>query len=174
MTDKQTKLFWVQFTAACRNLGIEEPDRAVYRHAVLEEEAHVQHLAEVNTTDGFEQVMQRLAADAGDWERASRYMAGNARRIGAMVNDCARQVSELASHGQFDPIEYARGVLSQSGLERANLIDGESWYMDYPETTPFKVFQILDSYRRRLIWRRRRDSGKAIRLAYSFGTVYED
>lgn len=174
MTDKQKRAFWLQFAAACRNQGIAYEERDEYRHAVLFEEAKANHLAEVNNTDGFEAVMQRLAADAGEWDRAASFMAGHERRIGAMVNDCARQVCELACHDQVNATVYAQAVLSQSGLKRAGVIDGESWYMDYPEATSFKVFQILDSYRRRMLWRKRRETGRAIRMAYSFGTSYKE
>lgn len=174
MTEKQKRAFWLQFAAACRNLGIPTEDRDDYRKAVILEEAKANHLAEVNNTDGFEAVMQRLAADAGEWDRAASFTAGNARRIGAMVNDCARQVCELACNGQANATAYARGVLDQSGLKRAGVIDGDAWYMDYPEATSFKVFQILDSHRRRLLWRKRRETGVKIRLSYSFGTSYKE
>ena len=172
MTDKQRRAFWRQFTAACRNMGIPVGERDGYRRAVLKEEARVEHLGEVNSTDGFEAVMQRLAADAGDWERAAALTGGTARRIGAMINDCARQVLELSGTAG-DAFGYAQGVLSRSGLERAGLFAGEAWYMDYPTATPVKIFQMLDSHRRRLIWRRRRETGLDIRLTYSFGASYK-
>ena len=67
MTDKQKRAFWGQFAAACRNLGLTAEDKESYRHAVLEEAAGVRHLSEVSSTTGFEAVMVRLAADAGEW-----------------------------------------------------------------------------------------------------------
>ena len=174
ITDKQKRAFWLQFAAACRNLGITSEEKDAYRRAVLEESAGVRHLSEVNSTDGFEAVMQRLAADAGDWARAASFTVGNARRIGAMVADCARQVFELTGHASGDAVSYAQGVLKQSGLVRVGLFGGECWYMDYAEATPVKIFQMLDSHRRRLIWRRRRATGHDIRLAYTFGTSYKE
>ena len=37
------------------------------------------------------------------------------------------------------------------------------------------LFEVLRlSHRRRLIWRRRRETGTEIRLAYSFGTSYKE
>lgn len=174
MTDKQKRAFWGQFAAACRNLGITSKDKESYRHAVLEEAAGVRHLSEVNSTTGFEAVMQRLAADAGDWARAASFTIGNTRRIAAMVEDCARQVFELTGNANGDSVSYAKGILQRAGLKRAEALDGKAWYLDYAEATPVKIFQMLDSHRRRLIWRRRRETGTHICLAYSFGTSYKD
>lgn len=174
MTDKQKRAFWGQFSAACRNLGITSEDKESYRYAVLEEAAGVRHLSEVNSTSGFEAVMQRLSADAGDWARAASFTIGNTRRIAAMVEDCARQVFELTGNANGDAVSYAKGILQRAGLKRAEALDGKAWYLDYAEATPVKIFQMLDSHRRRLIWRRRRETGTHIRLAYSFGTSYKE
>ena len=174
MTDKQKRAFWGQFSAACRNLGITSEDKESYRHTVLEEAAGVRHLSEVNSTTGFEAVMQRLAADAGDWARAASFTIGSTRRIAAMVEDCARQVFELTGNTNGDAVSYAKGILQRAGLKRAGAAADKAWYLDYSEATPVKIFQMLDSHRRRLIWRRRRETGTHIRLAYSFGTSYKE
>ena len=174
MTDKQKRAFWGQFAAACRNLGITSEDKESYRHAVLEEAAGVRHLSEVNSTTGFEAVMLRLAADAGDWARAASFTIGNTRRIAAMVEDCARQVFELTGNSNGDAASYAQGILQRAGLKRDGASACKTWYLDYAEVTPVKIFQMLDSHRRRLIWRRRRETGTHIRLAYSFGTSYKE
>ena len=174
ITPKQKRAFWGQFAAACRNLGITSEEKESYRHAVLEEAAGVRHLSEVNSTTGFEAVMQRLAADAGDWARAASFTIGNTRRIAAMVEDCARQVFELTGNANGDAVSYAKGILQRAGLKRTEALDGKAWYLDYAEATPVKIFQMLDSHRRRQIWRRRRETGTHIRLAYSFGTSYTE
>ena len=174
ITDKQRRAFWGQFAAACSNLGITSEDKEFYRHAVLEEAAGVRHLSDVNSTTGFEAVMQRLAADAGDWARAASFTIGNTRRIAAMVEDCARQVFELTGNANGDAVSYAQGILQRAGFKRAGAAADKAWYLDYSEATPVKIFQMLDSHRRRLIWRRRRETGTHIRLAYSFGTSYKE
>ena len=174
MTDKQKRAFWGQFAAACSNLGITSEEKESYRHAVLEEAAGVRHLSEVNSTTGFEAVMLRLAADAGDWSRASSFAIGNTRRIAAMVEDCARQVFELTGNTNGDAASYAQGILQRAGLKRDGASACKAWYLDYAEATPVKIFQMIDSHRRRLIWRRRRETGTHIRLAYSFGTSYKE
>lgn len=172
ITDKQKRAFWGQLAAACRNLGITSEEKEAYRHAVLEEAAGVRHLSDVNSTTGFEAVMVRLAADAGDWARASSFTIGSTRRIAAMVEDCARQVFELTGNTNGDSESYAQGILQRAGLKRSGSF--ADWYLDYDEATPVKIFQMLDSHRRRLIWRRRRETGTEIRLAYSFGTSYKE
>ena len=174
MTDKQKRAFWGQFASACSNLGITSEEKESYRHAVLEEAAGVRHLSEVNSTTGFEAVMLRLAADAGDWARASSFAIGNTRRIAAMVDDCARQVFELTGNTNGDAASYAQGILQRAGLKRDGASACKAWYLDYAEVTPVKIFQMIDSHRRRLIWRRRRETGNDIRLAYSFGTSYKE
>ena len=174
MTDKQKRAFWGQFAAACSNLGITSEEKESYRHAVLEEAACARHLSEVNSTTGFEAVMLRLAADAGDWARASSFTIGNTRRIAAMVEDCARQVFELTGNANGDAASYAQGILQRAGLKSAGAAAGKAWYLDYSEATPVKIFQMLDSHRRRLIWRRRRETGTHIRLAYTFGTSFKE
>ena len=174
MTDKQKRAFWGQFAAACSNLGITSEEKESYRDAVPEEAACARHLSEVNSTTGFEAVMLRLAADAGDWARASSFTIGNTRRIAAMVEDCARQVFELTGNANGDAASYAQGILQRAGLKRAGAAAGKAWYLDYSEATPVKIFQMLDSHRRRLIWRRRRETGTHIRLAYTFGTSFKE
>lgn len=170
ITDKQKRAFWGLLAAACRNLGITSDEKDAYRHAVLEEAAGVRHLSDVNSTTGFEAIMLRLAADAGDRARASSFTIGNTRRIAAMVEDCARQVFELTGNTNGDSASYAQGILQRAGLKRSGAF--AAWYLDYAEATPVKLFQMLDSHRRRLIWRRRRETGTEIRLSYSFGTSY--
>ena len=118
--------------------------------------------------------MLRLAADAGDWSRASSFAIGNTRRIAAMVEDCARQVFELTGNTNGDAASYAQGILQRAGLKRDGASACKAWYLDYAEATPVKIFQMIDSHRRRLIWRRRRETGTEIRLAYSFGTSYKE
>ena len=175
MTAAQKGQFWRTFRDACLVLGLQDKDeQAAYRHSVMRECCGKEHLNDLNTTTDYEAVMQRLAADAGDWARAASFMAGNARRIGAMVADCARQVFELTGIATGDAAGYAQGILRQSGLERAGAFAGEAWFMDYPEATPAKVFQMLDSHRRRLIRQKRQETGADLRLAYAFGTSYKE
>ena len=175
MTTKQMRNFWPAFARACEALGLEtKSDREAYRKEVMMETASASHLAEVSNAKGYEALMARLAADAGDYESASAYAGGDARRIGAMIEDCARQVFELAGSDDGDAVRYAQGIVRRSGLERAGLFAGRYWYMDYAEATPAKIFQMIDSHRRRLIWRKRRETGREIRLTYSFGTSYKE
>ena len=172
MTSKQIKTFWPAFNSACRELGLEERfEREEYRRTVMWEAAKARHLSEVSPTSGYEAVMTRLHADAGDFEAASRMAIGDERRLAAMIDDCARQVFELAGM-EGDRVAYARAILSQSGVE-AEPKNRTDWWMDYPEDTYMRVFYSLDAHRRRLIRRRMESTGARLTIRYSYGRTWK-
>lgn len=174
MTQKQVKCFWAAFGAACRELGIIDAyAREQYRREVMWNEARARHLADVSPTSGYEAVMTRLHADAGDLEAASRMAIGDARRMAAMIDDCARQMFELdgRSGGPDERAAYARAILAQSGVE-APAAHGARWWLDYPEETFMRVFYSLDSHRRRLVSRRAAESGGRLRVRYTYGATW--
>jgi len=173
MTAKQMKVFWPVFAAACRNLGIEnKAGRDAYRADLMWEASRARHLKDVGETRGFEILMVRVAADSGDYRLASQYTIGDERRMGAMIDDCTRQVIELnagaKSDSAADRIAYVSGILEQAGLTRVR-VNSPRWWMDFDAEKPVKVFQILDTHRRRLLRRRGVTSG----LGYRFGKEYE-
>lgn len=164
MTPKQTSLFWRTFSAACAALGIQGTEaREEYRRQVLEEEAHVSSTKLVNSTDGFDSVMARLTADAGDYLAAANYAIGDARRMSAMVCDCAIQVL-LLSGSPADPADYLRGILRQS-LLGTSIGDSGDVLLDVDYGSIRKVFQMLDTHRRRLL----RRAGVDKPLAFQMG-----
>ncbi len=172
MTAKQMKTFWPAFNSACRELGlVDKSAREEYRHAVMWETAHARHLSEVTATTGFEAVMTRLHADAGDIEAASRMAIGDERRLAAMIDDCARQVFELSGK-EGDRVAYARAILKQSGVE-AEPRHRSDWWMDYPEDAYMRVFYSLDTHRRRLIRRRMASTGARLTIRYSYGRTWK-
>lgn len=169
MTKNQIKTFWPVFAAACRELGLglpEEKDR--YRMRVMTEEANAGHLADVSPCAGYERVMARLYSDAGDFVKASEFALAADKRQAAMVEDCARQVFELDGREGGDVAEYVNGILQQSGMKRETVSD--TWWLDYPQATPRRIFMMLDSRRRQLV---RRwlvyHPGANIRMGYEFG-----
>lgn len=175
MTAAQKGQFWRTFRNACLALGLQGKDeQAEYRHGVMRECCGKEHLNDLNTTTDFEAVMQRLAADAGDYEDALRFAGGDDRRMARMVDDCARQVFELSGRSDGDRLAYVRSILAQSGLIHNATTVNVFWWLDYPDTTLGRIFQMLDTHRRRLVWRRRRETGIDIRIAYSFGTSYKE
>lgn len=171
MTKKQMSMFWPVFAAACRELGIESPqDRDAYRHDLMWETCRAKHLSDVSATQGYERLMARVAADAGDYQLAGNFSIGDERRMGAMIDDCARQVFEIMTGTKdkaADRIAYVSGILEQSGLRRSR-INSSAWWMDYDAEKPLKVFMILDTHRRRLLKRK----GILRGIGYHFGKEY--
>ena len=173
MTTKQMRPFWPAFARACDALGLTtSADKSAYRSRIMMEEASASHLAEVSNTHGYEALMARLAADAGDYEDASRYAGGDDRRMAHMVDDCARQVFELSGKAESDRLAYIRSILEQSGLVRQTSIVNAFWWLDYPDTTLDRIFQMLDTHRRRLLHRRSAITGQRLPIRYVFGRRY--
>ena len=156
VTAKQRAAFWRLFSAACAEQGLAgREEREEYRHGVMMAEAGAAHLADVTRCKGFEAVMQRLAVDAGDWDAAAKYMAGDGRRMAWNIAVCANQVVALGGAADVDAgsaADYVAGILRQSGLARVEKAEGD-WYMDVSEGALAKVFQMLDTHRRRLLSR---------------------
>ena len=173
MTPKQMRQFWPAFARACDALGLStSADKSAYRSRIMMEEASASHLAEVSNTHGYEALMARLAADAGDYEDATRYAGGDDRRMAKMVDDCARQVFELSGKSGSDRLAYVRSILEQSGLVRQTAIVNVFWWLDYPDTTLDRIFRMLDTHRRRLLHRLSAATGTRLPIRYCFGRRY--
>ena len=152
MTAKQTSLYWRTFSAACVSMGIQgKAEREEYRHRVLREEAGVTSTKQVGTTTAFDAVMARMASDAGDWQGALKYGAGSSYRMAVMVQICLAQVMQLKGlpDGSAAARDYLNGVLEQSHIAPGK--PGESFWLDLGPAALLRVFQILDTHRRRLI-----------------------
>lgn len=173
MTIKQIRQFWPAFYRACDARGLTvQADKDAYRRRIMMEEASASHLGEVSNTHGYEALMARLAADAGDYQDATRYAGGDDRRMAYMVDDCARQVFELSGKTESERLAYIRGILEQSGLVRQTAIVNAFWWLDYPDTTLDRIFKMLDTHRRRLLHRRSAATGTRIPIRYCFGQKY--
>ena len=173
MTPKQIRQFWPAFARACDALGLTtSDDKSAYRRRIMMEEASANHLAEVSNTHGYEALMARLAADAGDYDDATRYAGGDDRRMAYMVDDCARQVFELSGKTESERLAYIRAILEQSGLVRQTAIVNVFWWLDYPDTTLDCIFKMLDTHRRRLLHRRSASTGARLPIRYCFGQRY--
>lgn len=174
MTNKQIRLFFSELRKACSALGIEgKAQRDEYRRRIMWEECHAEHLKDMNGTLDFEHLMLRMASDASDFETASKFSTGESRRIGAMIDDCARQVFELSGYaGDVNArLAYILSILAQSGC-RTIRPKSSVWWMDLGEDKPMRVFSILDTHRRRLI-RRRNENGEKLTIRYQFGRSYK-
>ena len=167
MTKNQIKVFWPVFAAACREAGYttaEEKD--AYRHRLMWEADKAEHLAKISPCGGFENLMQMVCLDAGDYAGAAKYTIGGERRIGAMIDDVTRQVLELEGKDTsgLARVNYAIAVLLQAGWSQVKT-GSASWWMDFAPDKPIKIFQMLDTHRRRLLKRR----GVVKGLAYVYG-----
>lgn len=165
MTPKQTALYWRTFSAACSVLGLSTTaDREDYRHRVLREEARVTSIKQLDAGSGFDSVMARLSSDAGDFLAASNYATGDDRRLAAMVRDCAIQVLELSGDGA-EPSAYLDGILRQSRLASSCVGADGDVLLDVSPGAMRRVFQMLDTHRRRLL----RRAGITHDLAFRLG-----
>ena len=150
ITKKQAALFWRCLAAAAECQAV--PDREAYRKRVLREELGVEHLRDVDRTEGFDQLMLRLAQDAEDWHGLSYYSVAGERRLADLVADCATQVLELSPRLGVNPMAYVSGILNQSGISPLR-VDGGDYWLDLAPDDLARLLQILDTHRRRLIKR---------------------
>ena len=157
ITKKQAALFWRCLAAAAECQAV--PDREAYRKRVLREELGVEHLRDVDRTEGFDRLMLRLAQDAEDWHGLAYYSVAGERRLADLVADCATQVLELtvADRGlsvrdPADSLNYISGILRQSAMSPIRVV-GEDYWLDLAPADLARLLQILDTHRRRLIKR---------------------
>lgn len=150
MTARQRSMYWRTFQAACLAMGIASDKREEYRKMVMQEEAGVSSTRELDNA-GLDKVLARFSADAGDWQSASRFVGGDVRRAIALVEDVAVQVLLLAGKGTDAPA-YIAGILRQSQIAGRVAGDG-TFLLDIPGDSVIKVFQMLDTHRRRLLRR---------------------
>ena len=150
ITKKQAALFWRCLAAAAECQAV--PDREAYRKRVLREELGVEHLRDVDRTEGFDRLMLRLAQDAEDWHGLSYYSVAGERRLADLVADCATQVLELSPRLGVNPMAYVSGILNQSGISPLR-VDGGDYWLDLAPDDLARLLQILDTHRRRLIKR---------------------
>lgn len=168
MTKNQIRTFWPAFAAACREQGLSGAvEKDAYRRRVMMEEANAEHLADVSEGVGYERVMARIKADAGDLVGAVEYATAGDRRLVAMVEDCARQVLELSA-AACTPTAYIEGILAQSGLDPYAETSPRA-LLDYPEPTLRKLFIMLDTRRRSLQRAWMVANCKRLSMSFKFG-----
>ena len=178
MTTAQMKRFWAVFNQAVSNLGIQgHNEREEYRHTVLRECGKVEHLKDVSPA-AYERIIARLAADAGDFQTAADAAIANDKRIAAMIDDCVRQLllaDDFAGRpgvcdalSASDRLAYVIGILHQMGYKKIRN-NSQFWWMDFGIDKPLKVFQIVDTHRRRLF----REAHFA-QLGYKYGLDLEE
>ncbi len=154
ITPRQRSAFWRAHHAACINLGLDSADeREEYRKRVMREETGKEHLAQLGRTDDFDKIMRRFAADSGDYDTACRFAVGDEARKAAMIRICCAQVMQLkgAPAGSTDAMDYLSGIVEQARVPCGRDMGDSSFWLDVAPESLMVLFQILDTYRRRLL-----------------------
>ena len=154
LTSAQRYAFFRALGVACMGLGISTSDgREAYRKTVMREEAGVEHLAQMSRTEDFDAVMKRFAADAGDYQTACRFAAGNEARKAELVRACCEQVLQLKGcvAGTTEAADYLAGIVEQARIPCGRSLIDSSFWVDVSPDSLLTLFQILDTHRRRLL-----------------------
>ena len=169
ITEKQRFAYFKAFGMACAELGLKGPARDEYRHHVMLEETGKGSVKELDRTNDFDKVMFRFYVDAGEPALAAGYSIGGDRRLARMVEACALQCSQILGTDMKSSTAYIAGILRQSGCTVSSPVNGTYW-LDISAAHLFAVFQMLDTYRRRLIARYGLAAGS--RASFNVRTVY--
>ena len=160
LTSRQLAAFWRVFAMACREQNIDT--RAAqndYRHRVLIEEAGVSSIKLLDRTKGYERCMLRLNLDAGNYEAAARYESASEKRLAHMIQTCVNQILQLADTRTHTPTSYVCAILYNARINVQKRDD--SFWLDLSQFNLLKLFQMLDTHRRRLLSRFDTDIPKA-------------
>ena len=154
LTPAQRSAFFRALSAASIELGHDTPAaREAYRREVMREETGKEHLAQLSRTKDFDACMRRFAADAGDYEAASRFAIADDARKAALVRICCAQVMQLkgCTAGTTEAADYLSGIVEQARVPCGRDIHDSSFWMDCAPGSLLTLFQILDTHRRRLL-----------------------
>ncbi|MBQ3315472.1 MAG: hypothetical protein IJG70_05875 [Kiritimatiellae bacterium] len=154
LTPAQRSAFFRALQAASIELGHATPAaREAYRREVMREETGKEHLAQLSRTKDFDACMRRFAADAGDYEAASRFAIADDARKAALVRICCAQVMQLkgCTAGTTEAADYLAGIVEQARVPCGRDIHDSSFWMDCAPGSLQTLFQILDTHRRRLL-----------------------
>lgn len=154
LTPAQRSAFFRALATASIELGYDTTEeREAYRKTVMREETGKEHLAQLSRTADFDACMRRFAADAGDYETASRFAVADGARKAALVRICCAQVLQLKGcvAGTTEAADYLAGIVEQARVPCGRDVRDSSFWMDCAPGNILALFQILDTHRRRLI-----------------------
>ena len=154
LTPAQRSAFFRALQAASVELGhTTAREREAYRKTVMREETGKAHLAQLSRTADFDACMRRFAADAGDFEAASRFGIADAARKAALVRICCAQVMQLkgCTPGTTDAVDYLSGIIDQARVPCGRDLNDDAFWLDCNPDNLLVLFQILDTHRRRLL-----------------------
>ena len=133
LTPAQRSAFFRALSAASIELGLDTAeDRETYRKTVMREETGKEHLAQLSRTKDFDACMRRFAADAGDFETASRFAISDDARKAAILRICCAQVLQLKGcvAGTTEAADYLAGIVEQARVPCGRDIHDSSFWMD--------------------------------------------
>lgn len=182
MTPLQRTLFFRLFAKACATRGIPTAEREAYRHRLIAHACPVSggSLRNVGSGEDFDRLMREVAREAQAFEAAVHFATSEARRIAKLCEACARQIFEIAEVSGGDAVAYLQGLIAQAGWKWALFAQGGEWWLDLTRPHAQKLFQMLDTHRRRLLRRvatkwELTDNGaeRSMRLAFRANGHYE-
>ena len=160
MTDKQRVAFFKVFQQACDRQCIPPGEREAWRHEIVREACGVPSLKAVGSGADFDRLMAHVSRLAESHGEAMRWGTAEGRRLARMAEACARQCFEIAQAipslaEQWAPgaIPYLRGVMAQAGWRDALHAEDGEWWLDLDLPRLHRLFQMLDTHRRRLLRR---------------------
>ena len=154
LTPAQRAVFFRALQAASIELGLDTSEaREEYRKSVMREETGKEHLAQLSRTKDFDACMRRFASDAGDFETASRFAIADDARKAAILRICCAQVLQLKGcvAGTTEAADYLAGIVEQARVPCGRDVRDSSFWLDCAPGNVLTLFQILDTYRRRLL-----------------------
>jgi len=156
LTKAQQNAFWRHYAGAwaarAAAAGIDPGDRAAsdrWRRQLIFAETGRRSLAEVSRTRGFDRLLQRVCMEAGHYARAAEVELSRMRRIRERAEDCLRQVCEILGRPALATARERWGYINAVTTRALGTPEWE----DIAEDDLEKVFQILDTHRRRLLRR---------------------
>jgi len=150
-TVKQKAFFWRAFSASCDAQGLPAAERDPYRRRIMSELCNADHMSQLNRTDHYDNLLLRLATDAGDYELAAHYAVGQERRLAKMVEVTATQLMECQGTDLASASAYVAGLITQAGFRVRQ--DGPTYWLDLIGDEIHAVFVALDTHRRRILRR---------------------
>ena len=161
MTNRQRTLFFGLFARACEAQGIYgEQARNAFRHELIARVLPLSggSLRNIGSGRDFDKLMAELARLAQSTEAAGHFATAEGRRWSYFIEAAARQVCELsavrasmAEEPSQPPIAYIKGILVQAKWHWALATRGGAWWLDLTLHHCEKLFQVLDTHRRRLL-----------------------
>ncbi len=163
LTKRQLAAFWRLWARAeAQEMLSREPQsiRDAYRRNFIFRITGKHSIKDLNPTKDYENIMYEVACLASDYQAMIYWSIALERRTAFMIGECARQIGEIVGdpHGW----DYCRSVFNQANLPK-------DW-MDIPDNLLHKVFQMLDTHRRRLL--KKDNSAPGIPLGFNPTRTY--